>query len=72
MDSPVGTGFSYGRTEKASHSTDIQTFEQDCEFIRKVLIKFFYSWEKKPWSLYSFFIDQQLMAAETCWKMLPC
>lgn len=32
----MGTGFSYGRTEKASHSTDIQTFEQDYEFLRKV------------------------------------
>ncbi|KAI7730816.1 hypothetical protein M8C21_023194, partial [Ambrosia artemisiifolia] len=35
LDSPVGTGFSYGRTIRASHSTDIQLCDNAYEFMRK-------------------------------------
>ncbi|KAK9075442.1 hypothetical protein SSX86_003765 [Deinandra increscens subsp. villosa] len=35
VDVPVGSGFSYGRTTLASHSTDIQLCDQTYEFMRK-------------------------------------
>ncbi|KAK9075438.1 hypothetical protein SSX86_003761 [Deinandra increscens subsp. villosa] len=35
IDVPVGSGFSYGRTTLASHSTDIQLCDQTYEFMRK-------------------------------------
>ncbi|KAF5766720.1 putative peptidase S10, serine carboxypeptidase, alpha/Beta hydrolase [Helianthus annuus] len=35
LDLPVGTGFSYARTTRASHSTDIQLCDQAYEFMRK-------------------------------------
>ncbi|KAK6938560.1 Peptidase S10, serine carboxypeptidase [Dillenia turbinata] len=35
VDLPVGTGFSYGRTTKASYSIDIQSSHQIDEFLRK-------------------------------------
>lgn len=35
LDGPVGTGFSYGRTTRASSSTDIQFSNQVYEFMRK-------------------------------------
>ncbi|KAL3505109.1 hypothetical protein ACH5RR_034950 [Cinchona calisaya] len=37
VDLPVGTGFSYARTAKASESTDLQAFDQAYEFLRKWL-----------------------------------
>ncbi|XP_035839528.1 serine carboxypeptidase-like 13 isoform X3 [Helianthus annuus] len=37
LDLPVGTGFSYARTTRASHSTDIQLCDQAYEFMRKSL-----------------------------------
>lgn len=38
VDAPVGTGFSYAESTKASHSTDIQACYQDYEFLRKWLV----------------------------------
>ncbi|XP_052188364.1 serine carboxypeptidase-like 7 isoform X2 [Diospyros lotus] len=35
VDLPVGTGFSYGRTFHASHSTDLQACDQAYQFMRK-------------------------------------
>ncbi|KAJ0591165.1 putative peptidase S10, serine carboxypeptidase, alpha/Beta hydrolase [Helianthus annuus] len=35
LDLPVGTGFSYARTIRASHSMDIQLCDQAYEFMRK-------------------------------------
>ncbi|KAL8126980.1 hypothetical protein AgCh_014046 [Apium graveolens] len=35
LDSPVGTGFSYGRTSSASHSTDSKACAQALQFLRK-------------------------------------
>ncbi|KAM0039495.1 putative peptidase S10, serine carboxypeptidase, alpha/Beta hydrolase [Helianthus debilis subsp. tardiflorus] len=35
LDIPVGTGFSYARTTRASHSTDIQLCDHAYEFMRK-------------------------------------
>ncbi|KAK9075445.1 hypothetical protein SSX86_003768 [Deinandra increscens subsp. villosa] len=35
LDTPVGTGFSYGRTTLASHSTSIQLCDQAYEFMQK-------------------------------------
>ncbi|KAM0039491.1 putative peptidase S10, serine carboxypeptidase, alpha/Beta hydrolase [Helianthus debilis subsp. tardiflorus] len=35
LDLPVGTGFSYARTTRASYSTDIQLCDQAYEFMRK-------------------------------------
>ncbi|KAI3697618.1 hypothetical protein L6452_30713 [Arctium lappa] len=37
LDIPVGTGFSYARTERASHSTDLQYAKHGYEFIIKWL-----------------------------------
>ncbi|XAR61977.1 hypothetical protein NMG60_11016540 [Bertholletia excelsa] len=37
-DFPVGTGFSYGRTSAASHSTDLQACGQAHHFVRKWFI----------------------------------
>ena len=39
LDAPVGTGFSYGRTTRASSSTDIQFSNQVYEFMRKVCFR---------------------------------
>ncbi|CAI9115879.1 OLC1v1016890C1 [Oldenlandia corymbosa var. corymbosa] len=38
VDQPVGTGFSYARTAKASHSSDLQVSDQLYEFLKKWLI----------------------------------
>ncbi|XP_059635200.1 serine carboxypeptidase-like 2 isoform X2 [Cornus florida] len=38
LDLPVGTGFSYARTSRASHSVDIQSCDQAVQFLRKWLI----------------------------------
>lgn len=38
LDLPVGTGFSYGRSPKASQSTDLQACDQVYEFLRKWLV----------------------------------
>ncbi|CAI9115877.1 OLC1v1016888C2 [Oldenlandia corymbosa var. corymbosa] len=35
VDQPVGTGFSYARTPKSSHSSDLQVSDQLYEFLRK-------------------------------------
>ncbi|KAK1393514.1 Serine carboxypeptidase [Heracleum sosnowskyi] len=38
LDLPVGTGFSYGRTPNASHSTDTQACSQALQFLKKWFI----------------------------------
>ncbi|WOG91892.1 hypothetical protein DCAR_0311147 [Daucus carota subsp. sativus] len=38
LDSPVGTGFSYGRTSSASHSTDTKACALALQFLRKWFI----------------------------------
>ncbi|KAM7514431.1 hypothetical protein LguiA_004014 [Lonicera macranthoides] len=38
LDAPVGTGFSYATTSRASQSTDLQQCDQAYEFLRKWLI----------------------------------
>ncbi|XAR61978.1 hypothetical protein NMG60_11016541 [Bertholletia excelsa] len=40
VDFPVGTGFSYGRTSIASHSSDLQACSQAHQFLRKWLIDY--------------------------------
>lgn len=37
MDLPAGTGFSYAKTELASHSTDLIQVRQADQFLRKVI-----------------------------------
>lgn len=36
LDIPVGTGFSYAKSTRSVHSTDIQYFDHAYEFMRKV------------------------------------
>ena len=36
LDIPVGTGFSYARTEQASYSDELKLSERTYEFMRKV------------------------------------